>query len=241
MLGTQLVVVSDAHLGASRPEDDDALLEFLDQVPHLGDCLLVNGDLFDFWFAYRRTVPRTGFRVAAALTALRRRIPVVMTGGNHDRWGDSFWSRDAGIEFAPDELRFEIGGSAVVALHGDGVAEEHRAARVMHRITKHPLTVALYRWLHPDLGIWLVDRMSGRLADSTRDPAVLDRAQHRQADFARSRMEADSSIETLIMAHTHRPQIIELFPGRRFVNPGAWIEGRRYALVSQSGAELKAY
>jgi UDP-2,3-diacylglucosamine hydrolase len=241
MLGTQLVVVSDAHLGASRPDDDDALLEFLDQVPTLGDCLLVNGDLFDFWFSYRRAIPRTGFRVAAAITALRRKLPVVMTGGNHDRWGDSFWQRDAGIEFSPGELRFALGGATVLALHGDGVAEEHRAARVMHRITKHPATIALYRWLHPDLGIWLVDRMSGHLADSTRDPAVLDRAQERQARSARARMEADPSIGLLVMAHTHRPQSLELLPGRRFVNPGAWIEGRRYAVLTERTAELRCF
>jgi UDP-2,3-diacylglucosamine hydrolase len=241
MLGTQLVVVSDAHLGASVPADDEALLDFLERVPTLGDCLLVNGDLFDFWFSYRRVVPRAGFRAAAALTALRRRMPVLMTGGNHDRWGDSFWRADAGIEFSPSEVRFTVGGVPGLALHGDGVAEEHRAARVMHRITRHPLTVAAYRWIHPDVGIWLVDKMSTHLADSTRDPSVLDRAQERQVRWARARMEAEPALGLLIMAHTHRPQAIEVFPGRRFVNPGAWIEGRRYAIVTDSSTELRTF
>jgi UDP-2,3-diacylglucosamine hydrolase len=241
MFGTQLVAISDAHLGAAKPEDDDALLEFFDQVPTLGDCLLVNGDLFDFWFAYRRAIPRAGFRVAAALTNLRRKVPIIMTGGNHDRWGDSFWSRDAGIDFSAGEVRFRLGGTEVLALHGDGVAEEHRAARVMHRITTSPLTVGLYRWVHPDLGIWLVDKMSVHLADSTRDPAVLDRAQERQTRYARARMEADTSIGLLIMSHTHRPSSLEVLPGRRFLNPGAWIEGRRFAIVTESTMELRSF
>jgi UDP-2,3-diacylglucosamine hydrolase len=241
MLGTQLVVVSDAHLGAAAPADDDALLEFLDQVPTLGDCLLLNGDLFDFWFSYRRAIPRAGFRVAAAIAVLRRRVPVVMTGGNHDRWGDSFWRRDAGIDFSADELRFTLGQTEVLALHGDGVAEEHPSARVMHRITRHPATIALYRALHPDFGIWLVDKMSRHLADSTRDPAVLDRAQERQVAWAAKRMAADPSIGLLIMAHTHRPLTRELVPGRRFLNPGAWIEGRRYAVVTETSIRLEQF
>src|SRR5688500_11757620 len=94
MLGHQLVIVSDAH---PRRAVEAALLAFLERVPDLGDALLVNGDLFDFWFEYRRVIPRTGFRVAAALAALRKRVPIVMIGGNHDRWGGDFWREDLEI------------------------------------------------------------------------------------------------------------------------------------------------
>jgi UDP-2,3-diacylglucosamine pyrophosphatase LpxH len=70
---------------------------------------------------------------------------------------------------------------------------------------------------------------------------VLDRAQERQVRWARARMEAEPALGLLIMAHTHRPQAIEVFPGRRFVNPGAWIEGRRYAIVTDSSTELRTF
>jgi UDP-2,3-diacylglucosamine hydrolase len=238
VLGHQLVVVSDAHLGAASAGDDEALVAFLERVPQLGDCLLVNGDLFDFWFAYRRVVPRRGFAAAAALAHLARRLPIVMTGGNHDRWGGSFWASDAGIRFAPGELAFELDGARVVALHGDGIADIHRSARLMHRITRHPLTTGAFRLLHPDVGIWLVARMSRHLADSTRDPAVLDRAQARQRAWAADRLAADAAIGTLIMSHTHRACQVEFGDGRRYLNPGAWIDGRCYAVVTGRSAEL---
>ena len=241
MLGHQLVVVSDAHLGAASPDDDAALLAFFDQVPSLGDCLLVNGDLFDFWFSYRRVVPRTGFLAAAALAMLGRKLPVIMTGGNHDRWGDSFWSREVGITFSPGEVRFAVGRSEVLALHGDGVAEEHRSAVVMHHLTAHPATAALFRALHPTFGLWLVDRMSRHLADSTRDPAVLDRAQARQRAWAEARMTREPAVDTLVMSHTHRPATARLDAERRYLNPGAWIEGRRYAVITDTTMELRAF
>ena len=47
MLGQSLVVVSDAHLGVAPPATEEALLSFLEGVPDLGDCLLINGDLFN--------------------------------------------------------------------------------------------------------------------------------------------------------------------------------------------------
>src|SRR6266536_6602188 len=74
VLGHALVVVSDAHLGVAPPDVEERLLAFLEAVPTLGDCLLVNGDLFDFWFSYSRVIPREGFRVTSALAALRRRV-----------------------------------------------------------------------------------------------------------------------------------------------------------------------
>ncbi len=241
MPGNRLVIVSDAHLGAVPTESDERFLAFLDQVPDLGDALLINGDLFDFWFSYRRVIPRSGFRAAASLAMLARRMPVMMTGGNHDRWGSTFWQQDADIRYEPSEIRFQAAGLDIVALHGDGVAEEHRSARVMHRVTRHPLTSWAYRLVHPDFGIGLVDRMSTRLADSTRDAAVLERASVRQAKWAASRLAADPSIGLLVMSHTHRPTLAEPFPGRRYLNPGAWIEGRRFAIVSPDEVQQRQF
>ncbi len=75
MLGHRLVIVQDAHLGPDSPEREEAFLAFLEAVPTLGDCLLVNGDLFEFWAEYRRVVPRTGFHVVAELARLRKADP----------------------------------------------------------------------------------------------------------------------------------------------------------------------
>jgi UDP-2,3-diacylglucosamine hydrolase len=237
----RLVIVSDAHLGSVPERVEEAFLAFLDHVPQLGDGLLVNGDLFDFWFAYRRVIPRAGIRVVARLTALARKLPVVMTGGNHDRWGGSFWEKDLGIRFAPLEVRIPLGRRSVLALHGDGVAEAHWRARIMHRITRHPITTSLYHLIHPDVGIWLVDRMSGHLADSTRDPAVLDAAAVRQRLWAERRLAGEPEVALLVMSHTHRPALSETGPGQHYLNPGAWLDGQRYAIATDAGATLNQF
>lgn len=241
MPGHRLVIVSDAHLGAAPPETERALEDFLEAVPGLGDALLVNGDLFDFWFAYRHAIPRRGAKVLSLLGVLARRLPVVMTGGNHDRWGDSFWQQELGIRFSPGEIRFDAGGGPVLALHGDGVAEADWRARLMHRITRHPFTIAAYRLIHPDLATWMVDRMSGVLANHTRDPAVLDRAAERQRQWAQARLREVPEVGLLVMGHTHRPALVEVSPGRRYLNPGAWMDGLRYAVADAGGVELRQF
>jgi UDP-2,3-diacylglucosamine hydrolase len=241
VLGHTLVVVSDAHLGVAPPAVEEALLEFLDTVPQLGDCLLINGDLFDFWFSYSRVIPRRGFHVASALARLRRRIPIVMVGGNHDRWGSQFWEQDLGLQFEPRRATFEIGQRRVAAIHGDGLSEPRWQARLIHGLIQHPATAAVYRVLHPDLGLRLVDALSPLLGDHTIDESKLARAAARQTEWATQLLATEESVGLVIMGHTHRPVLNEPMVGRQYLNPGAWFDGFRYAIATETGAELKRY
>jgi UDP-2,3-diacylglucosamine hydrolase len=241
VLGHQLVIVSDAHLGDGAAGTEDALLSFLDALPTLGDCLLVNGDLFDFWFAWRRVIPRSSLHVVSALARLRRRLPVVMTGGNHDRWGAEFWKTELGIDFHPLAAEFQVAGRQVLAIHGDGITENRRSARLLYHVTRHPATVAIFHALHPDLGLWLVDRLTHRLGNTVLDPVVLERAAERQRLWAETRLREDPALGLVVMGHTHRPAASEPAPGRHYLNPGAWFDGFRYGVATGSTVELKQF
>ncbi len=232
-----LVIVSDAHLGYAPRETEAALLDFLDRVPTLGDSLLVNGDLFEFWFVYDRVIPRDGFRMAAALGRLARRLPVAVVGGNHDRWGGAFWAEELGVRFAPDQLDLTVGTRRVLALHGDTVSPASRS-RVLHRLVRLPVTSAVYRLLHPDLGVPLVRWLARRLGDHAIDGSALDREAANQERWAAERLRADPSLGLLVMGHTHRAALVEAAPGRQYLNPGAWFDGFRYAVATPTGAEL---
>jgi UDP-2,3-diacylglucosamine hydrolase len=238
VLGHTLVVVSDAHLGVAPPAVEEALLAFLEAVPALGDCLLVNGDLFDFWFSYRRVIPRRGFHVAAALARLGRRVPIVMVGGNHDRWGGDFWEREVGARFDPHRVTFDIGRRRVVAIHGDGLTEPRLRAVLLHRAINHPITAAVYRAIHPEIGLRLVDFLSPRLGDHSPDEGRIAEAAARQQHWAAGLLAAEPETGLVVMGHTHRAAVAELAPGRLYLNAGAWFDGFRYAVATETGAEL---
>jgi UDP-2,3-diacylglucosamine hydrolase len=231
------VIVSDAHLGPANPAE--AFLRFLARVPDLGGHFVVNGDLFDFWFEYGTVIPRRAFPVLSALDGLvRAGIQVTVTGGNHDRWGGRFWREQLGAAFHPEAARLELAGWRCTVLHGDGMNETHLAARVMHTVTRWPATVAAFRWLHPDLGLRLVDALSGGLARQTRQGAILERAAAAQAAWARRFMEREAEVDVLVMGHTHRAALEPVATGRWYLNPGAWCEGKGYALLTEAGPML---
>ncbi len=238
----RLLVVADAHVGGTPPESEAALLAFLDAAPDLGDSLLVAGDLFEFWFAYRQVIPRRAFPVASALARVARVMPVAMTGGNHDRWGAAFWAEQAGIEFARHELVLDVGGRKVLALHGDGLTERPGRTAWTHRVVGHPLTSAAFRLLHPDFGLRLVQRLGPVLSsEATRTEPQKRLYSARQQAWAEQRLLGDPSLAAIVMGHTHVATVTEPAPGRRYVNPGAWLDGGLHAVVTADGAELRRF
>lgn len=237
----RLLVIADAHIGAAPAVTEAALLRFLDTAPTLGDSLLVVGDLFEFWFVWRRVVPRRAFRIASALANLARRMPVSMVGGNHDRWDRTFWRDEAGIQWSPGGLDLELAGHAVHALHGDGLVERPGRVAWSHRLIANPLTPRLFGLLHPDLGIWVVDRLAPLLGEHRITPAIQAANAARQLEFARTRLTGQPAPWMLIMGHTHTPALHELAPGHFYLNPGAWLDGHRYAVVTGAGAELRQF
>lgn len=237
----RLLVIADAHIGSAPADSEVALLRFLDEAPHLGDALLVVGDLFEFWFTWRRAVPRRGFGIAAALAALARRMPVSMVGGNHDRWGAPFWSTDTRVRWSPGTLDLDVGDQMVRAVHGDGAAERPGRVSWSHRAIGHPVTARIFGLLHPDAGIWLVDRIAPLLGEHRLTPEIQAANAARQLDYARRYLAENPDPWMLIMGHTHVAALEELQPGRFYLNPGAWLDGQRYAVVQAGGAELRTF
>lgn len=241
MIGQRLIVVADAHLGSAPAADEEAFLAFLDAVPTMGDSLLLAGDIYDFWFSYRRVIPRRAARVTAGILHLARRFPVAMIGGNHDRWGDTFWGAEAGVEFDPWQLRLKIGEKNALAVHGDGLHVERATATFLSRLLASPAVITTFRLLPIEVGFRIADRLGHDPAFAANRPEVVADAALRQLRWAESRLAADPSIDALIMGHTHREAAVEVTPGRWYLNPGAWLDGHRYATLDAQGAALHQF
>lgn len=237
-----VAVVSDAHLGHAPEAVGATFRTFLHSLPEVADHLVINGDLFDFWFEYRRVIPRAAFPTLAALSDLRAQgVRLTVTGGNHDRWGGDFWSREMDATFHSGAVELELAGRRTFLAHGDGLAESRRLSRIMHGITSHPLTASLFRLLHPDVGFWLADRLSGILAEQTKSAEALAKAAATQESFAVELMSRRPDLELVILGHTHHPVVREVAPRRWYLNSGAWMEGYSYALLGADGPVLRRF
>lgn len=236
------IVVGDAHLGHAPPAVADAFHRFLAEVPAPGDHLIVNGDLFDFWFEYRSVIPRYAFPTLAALDRARHRgVRLTVVGGNHDRWGPAFWERELGVAFHSHALELALAGWRAYVAHGDGVADPLPASRWMRAVAHHPWTATLFRWIHPDVGFWMARRLSRGVAEHTRDERILARAARLQETYARNLLDRRKELDLVVLGHTHRPVVAAIEPRRWYVNHGAWMDGFSYAVITARGPELRRF
>lgn len=258
--GKRAYLVADAHLvadarlaaGARSAAADrameasstvgDSLVEFFARVPEPGDELVLLGDIFDFWIDYGSVIPRYAFPVLAALhNAVRRGIRLIVVGGNHDRWGPRFWKQELKSAFYPGEAVLELCGWRAYLNHGDNVVDPHAGARILHLLARRPWAARLFRLLHPDVGLALVNRFSQDIARFTRDAALLERAARAQSEFAQRLLRDRPDLDLVAMAHTHRAVLNQVAPGRWYLNPGAWMLDRSYAVLTAEGPELRHF
>lgn len=239
---SRVVVVADAHLGQVPLAAETAFHRFLEALPDLGDALLINGDLFDFWFEYKTVVPRKHFATIARLQALRAKgIPITFLGGNHDRWGGDFLRQDVGVAYHAWSVELELAGRRALVTHGDGLSEQHWGAALAHRILQHRATARVFGALHPTIGFWIAGKLSGGMADHTRKPEMEQRAANGQATYAKQLLEQRPDLSLVILAHTHRAALETLPDGRAYLNPGAFLDAGRYAVVTRDRVELKQF
>ena len=230
-------VVSDIHLGAVPATTERAFRRFLDHVAESASLLLINGDLFDFWFEYRHVILAEHYRVLAKLKdVVEAGVRIAFVGGNHDAWAGPFLRDEVGIELHEGPLEMTLGGRRTLVAHGDGVGRGDLKYRALKRMIRNPLTVGAFRTLHPDLGrrIALLASTTEHKAD-TGDAAARGRAAFIEA-WALEQMRADPGIQLVLTGHAHVASLAEVEPGRFYVNSGDWLTTFDYVVLPPGGA-----
>jgi len=226
------VIVSDIHLGAVPAATENAFRAFLGWVGDHASGLLINGDLFDFWFEYRTVIPRKHFRVLAALADLvDGGMPVTFLGGNHDAWTGNVLARDVGLEIASEPLERTIAGRRAMVVHGDAVGEGDLPYRMLRKVLRSRAAVWGFRRLHPDTGARIAGWASsteGRVSGERAMEAERSRAAHIEA-WARQEIERRPELELIVAGHAHHPTRVEVAPGRFYLNAGDWVHSFTYA------------
>jgi UDP-2,3-diacylglucosamine hydrolase len=230
------LIVSDTHLGAVPPATERAFRQFLEREASGAAGLLINGDLFDFWFEYRTVIPRKHFRVLGALASLvESGVPVWFVGGNHDAWGGGFLQDDVGITLLEGPITMDLAGRRTLIAHGDGVGAGDLGYRILKSVIRSRPTVGAFRLIHPDWGAWIADRVSttehkAELTDTT----GLSRARPIRA-WAKEKLLEDEGLDLVVAGHSHVPEVEEVAPGRFYANSGDWVRHRTYLVLPPEG------
>jgi UDP-2,3-diacylglucosamine hydrolase len=231
-------LISDAHLGVAPPETEVELLRFLEHLDGRARTLIVNGDLFDFWFEWRSVIPRVGFRVLATLARLAERgTSILWIAGNHDCWGGEVLRQDVGVDYHVGPWRGAIDGWSARIEHGDGLRNaEDRRYRLLRAVLRNPVSIRAFRLLHPDLGI----RIALGSSHASRNYRARDGGAGLRAVALRE-LAADASLDLLVFGHSHVP-VLETLAGRAlYANAGTWLDDTTYLRIDDQTIELRRF
>ena len=234
MLPAPAYVISDAHLGFATREVEQSLLSFLRHLRGGAGALVINGDLFEFWFEWRHVMPRKSFRVLSALADLRESgLPILMLAGNHDCWGGEILRNDVGLDYRLGAWDGELAGWRTHIDHGDGLRQvEDRKYRMLRTVLRSPISIAMFRWLHPDLGSALASGSS----NTSRNYQPRDGGDGLRR-VAQEALNGPSAPELVVFAHSHVASLERLGAGV-YANAGAWMDTPSFLRVSPEKIDL---
>ncbi len=242
----KIYFVSDVHLGApalnNNRQRERLFADWLDFIRPDVDELYLMGDIFDFWFEYRKVVPRGFTRVLGRLADMSDSgIPVHFFAGNHDLWVFDYLPDEIGIILHRDEYITEIKGKKFFLAHGDGLDPNDKGYLFLKKIFTSKKLQWLFSRLHPNFAFHLAHRWSksSRLSkiDQQEEFKVKNESMYK---FAENFLEKEW-IDYFIFGHRHQMVDMETKNNSRFILLGDWITNFSYGVFDGKNVVLNKF
>ena len=258
-MASKIYFLSDFHLGApnqaSSLEREKLLVQFLGEIQKDAAEIFIVGDMFDFWYEYRKVVPKGYVRLLGKLAGLSDAgIALHFFVGNHDMWMRDYFQKELNIPvyFKPQE--FERNGKIFLIGHGDGLGPGDHGYKRLKKVFRNPVSKWLFGIFPPRLGMGLANYLSrrSRVQTGSSEEIFLGEEKEWLIIYCKEVM-AKKKIDFFVFGHRHLaidyrlPSPLSTL-GRgdggeasRYINLGDWIRYYTYAVFDGEKLELKSY
>jgi|SRR5699024_4657496 len=245
--GKKVYFSSDNHLGApdskiSLPREKK-FVRWLNEIQDDAAAIFLLGDLFDFWFEYKKVVPKGFVRVLGKLAELRDKgIPIYFFVGNHDLWMRDYFETELNIPVFYDSTKFTIADKKFLIGHGDGKGPNDKGYKRMKKVFTHPISKWLFRWLHPDIGVGLGQYFSvkNKLISGEEDHTFLGKEEEWLVQYAKRKLK-EENYDFFIFGHRHLPMKVKIEKQSFYFNLGDWIGYYTYGVFDGKNFKLEVF
>jgi UDP-2,3-diacylglucosamine hydrolase len=243
----KIYFASDQHFGAPTVEKskvrEQKFVNWLNEIKTDADILFLLGDLFDFWFEYKKAVPKGFVRVLGKLAELRDSgIQIYFFVGNHDLWMGDYFETELNIPVYHKPKEFIFNNKTFLIGHGDGLGPGDNGYKRMKKVFTNPFSKWLYRWLHPDIGIRLAQYLSvkNKLISGEEDVKYLGEDNEWLVLYCKKEL-TEKHYDYFVFGHRHLPLEISLNENSKYINTGDWVSYFTYAIFDGQEMLLKSY
>ena len=243
----KIYFLSDFHLGAPNYESslvrEKLVVQFLDEIKTTAAEIFIVGDMFDFWYEYRKVVPKGYVRLLGKLAELTDAgIPIHFFVGNHDMWMKDYLQKELNIPVYFEPVEFTCFGKKLLVGHGDGLGPGDHGYKRLKKVFRNPACQWLFGILPPHIGMGLANYLSRRSRAQTgaTEETFLGEDKEWLIIYCKEVLEKQH-YDYFIFGHRHLAIDFKLKDNSRYINLGDWIRYFSYAEMDANNLELKYY
>jgi len=240
----KIYFLSDFHLGApdyaSSLVREKKIVAFLESIRHTAAQIIIVGDIFDFWYEYKKVVPKGYVRLLGKLAELSDSgIPIHVFVGNHDMWMSGYFEKELNITVYHKPKEFEWNGKRFLIGHGDGLGPADHGYKFIKKIFRNPACQWLFGQLHPSWGIGLANYFSRKSREKTgaADEIFMGEVNEWLIVYSKELLQ-QQHYDYFIFGHRHLPIDCKLADNSRYINLGDWIRNFTYADFDGNDVQL---
>ena len=237
-MNKRFLFISDQHLGLETKEIEERkerlLVRFLKFAENNCDEIFLIGDLFDYWFEYKRVIQKGYYRTLTALKDIAEKgIKIHYFIGNHDFLHRDFFSDEINAIVYEDPIDITLNGKRFFIGHGDGLVKNDFGYKVLKKVLRNKFIQKLYSLLHPDIGIAIASKTSKSSREYTKNKnygeidGLQETAKHK----------IDNGFDYVIFGHSHKREFMKYNNGI-YINLGSWIDAPCYGRFDSESFEL---
>lgn len=239
----KIYFLSDFHLGApdavSSLQREKQVVRFFDEIKHDAAEIFIVGDMFDFWYEYRKVIPKGYTRLLGKLAELSDAgIPMHFFVGNHDMWMKDYFQKELNIPIYFEPKEFERKGKKFYIGHGDGLGPGDKGYKFLKQVFRNPLCKWLFGILPPYFGMELANYLSRRSRAQTgiSEETFLGEDKEWLIIYCKDLLK-EKKVDFFVFGHRHLAIDYRLSGDSRYINLGDWIHYYTFAVFD--GTELK--
>lgn len=244
--GKKIYFASDFHLGVPSKEAslerEKKIVRWLDCIKHEAHAIFLMGDIFDFWFEYKWTIPKGFIRFQGKIAELvDEGIPIFFFTGNHDMWMFNYFTDELNIPVFRTNQICSFNNKKFFLGHGDGLGPGDHSYKFLKKIFANRVCQWLFARIHPNLSMSIANMWSrkSRISSSKKEEEFLGDKEYLVAYC--NNVETKEHHDYYIFGHRHLPLDLPIGESSRYINLGEWVNHYSYAEFDGNELHLKYF
>ena len=243
---SKIYFASDLHLGVPNREKslerERLFVQWLNEIKADAEAIFLVGDIFDFWFEYKKAVPKGYVRLLGKLAEISDSgIPIHIFTGNHDMWLFDYLEEEINATIYREPIEVSLKGKRFFIGHGDGLGPGDKGYKIIKKIFENKICQWLFERIHPNLGISIAEYWSkkSRIANGQKDETYHGEKEW-LTQFCKEKKKT-IEVDYFVFGHRHLPLEEDLGDNTSYINLGEWVNYNSYAVFDGEKLELKRY